>query len=73
MIGPDHLPPQIGDASACVNGGSLQLETSLDDVKRNRLMDALTRSDGNRSKAARLLGISRTSVWKQINKYGIKM
>jgi len=71
MIGPDHLPPQIGDAPACVNGGTPQLETSLDDVKRNRLIDALTRSGGNRSEAARLLGLSRTSVWKQIKKYNI--
>jgi transcriptional regulator of acetoin/glycerol metabolism len=36
-------------------------------------MDALTRANGNRSQAARLLGISRTSVWKQIKKYGIQM
>jgi transcriptional regulator of acetoin/glycerol metabolism len=40
-------------------------------MKRARLVDALRQSGGNRSKAARLLGISRTSVWKQINKYDI--
>ena len=73
MLAPEHLPPQIGEASSCVDTGTSTLETSLDDVKRARLIDALTRSNGNRSKAARLLGISRTSVWKQINKYDIKV
>ena len=29
------------------------------------------RSGGNQSEAARLLGISRTSVWKQIKKYNL--
>jgi len=72
MIGPDHLPPQIGDAPTCTNGGASPLETSLEDVKRARLVDALNRAGGNRSEAARLLGISRTSVWKQINKYGLQ-
>jgi transcriptional regulator of acetoin/glycerol metabolism len=57
----------------CIDGGSPPLETRLDDVKRNRLIDALTRSGGNRSKAARLLGISRTSAWQKINRYTIKL
>jgi PAS domain S-box-containing protein len=73
MIAPDHLPPQIGNAPACGDGGPASLQTSLDDVKRARLVDALTRSAGNRSEAARLLGISRTSVWKQIKKYDLQL
>jgi two-component system, NtrC family, response regulator HydG len=72
MIGPDHLPPQIGDAPTGTNAGASPLETSLEEVKRARLVDALKRAGGNRSEAARLLGISRTSVWKQINKYGLQ-
>jgi two-component system response regulator HydG len=73
MIGPDHLPPQIGNTSPKGGEVSCALETNLDDVKRSRLIDALTRANGNRSQAARLLGISRTSVWKQIKKYGIEL
>jgi transcriptional regulator of acetoin/glycerol metabolism len=73
MIGPDHLPPQIGNADPKGGGVSCTLETNLDDVKRSRLINALTRANGNRSQAARLLGISRTSVWKQIKKYGIEL
>ena len=73
MIDPDHLPPQITDASPVCSDPAPGLAESLDDLKRRRLVDALARSDGNQSAAARLLGISRTSVWKQIKKYGIKV
>ncbi|MGD2030758.1 MAG: helix-turn-helix domain-containing protein, partial [Desulfobacterales bacterium] len=34
--------------------------------------DALRQSGGNQSEAARILGISRTSVWSQMKKYGIR-
>ena len=74
MIGPDHLPPQIGngDTTCAPETSPFPLEESLDDVKRRRLMAALNRSGGNQSEAPRLLGLSRTSVWKQIKKYKIK-
>ena len=71
MIGPDHLPPQIADADPVCSEAALSLDNSLDDVKRRRLVDALRRTNGNQSKTARQLGISRTSVWNQIRKYKI--
>lgn len=73
MIGCDHLPPHIVEAGNACGPAPMLLEQSLDEVKRRRLEDALTRSDGNQSAAARLLGISRTSVWKQIKKYNIRI
>ena len=39
--------------------------------KRSELIRALRQTGGNRSEAARILGISRVTVWKQINKFGI--
>ncbi len=73
MIAPGHLPPQIVlDAAVCSDARPAAIEgQSLDEIKRRRLIDALAQSGGNRSEAARLLGISRTSVWKQIKKYRI--
>jgi len=44
----------------------------MDEIKKRRLIDALNQSGGNQSEAARILGISRTSVWSQIKKYSIK-
>jgi PAS domain S-box-containing protein len=75
MIETDHLPPFVLAAAEPAPGdvpASLEHE-SLDDVKRRRLIDALKRANGNKSKAARLLGISRTSVWNQIKRYEIKI
>jgi two-component system, NtrC family, response regulator HydG len=71
MIGPDHLPPQIANGAPVCGETAVSLDESLDDVKRRRLMDALKRTHGNQSETARLLGISRTSVWNQIKKYNI--
>jgi PAS domain S-box-containing protein len=44
---------------------------SIDDIKRERLRKALQEAGGNRSEAARILGISRTSVWGQMKRYGL--
>jgi transcriptional regulator of acetoin/glycerol metabolism len=41
------------------------------DMKKRRLMKALKKTGGNRSEAARILGVSRVTVWKQMKKFGI--
>ncbi|RMH07275.1 MAG: diguanylate cyclase, partial [Nitrospirae bacterium] len=37
--------------------------------ERQRILDALTQANGNRTYAAQLLGISRVSLWKKMRKY----
>lgn len=51
-----HLPPPRAEAVASAAAGNL--ESYLGDVERKLIMDALERSGGNRTAAARLLGIS---------------
>jgi len=34
-------------------------------------MNALEQSDGNQTRAAQILGVSRITVWKRIKKHGI--
>ena len=41
----------------------------LDDVERRLVAEALTKSEGNKSKAARLLGLSRAQLYSRIEKY----
>lgn len=72
MIAPHHLPEKIlqyTDTPAQPAGKSVQ---GLDEIKKRRLIDALQCSKGNQTKAALILGISRTSVWKQMKRYKIK-
>ena len=70
MIQPSHLPPNIlGKQKGRKTTGAIP--GSDDHVKRNELIEALTKAEGNQSEAARLLGISRVTVWNRIKKYGI--
>lgn len=46
-------------------------EKRLDDVERSSIESALGKSGGNVSRAASLLGISRQSLYRRMEKYGI--
>lgn len=48
------------------------LRRSRQEFERNVVKDALTAAGGNRAKAARMLGISRTVLYKKLEKYGLK-
>ena len=39
------------------------------EMEKNKIIDALTKAAGNRSKAADLLGWGRTTLWRKIKKY----
>lgn len=72
MIRPDHLPSHILQTekrSFAPVGVSAQ---TLEETKKQSLMNALRQSRGNQSETARLLGISRTSVWKQMKRFGLR-
>jgi DNA-binding NtrC family response regulator len=62
VIQPDDLPPEIVEPAAFV--GSIPGD-SLSDEKA-RFLDALNRSRGNRALAARLLGISRATLYRRL-------
>jgi DNA-binding NtrC family response regulator len=42
-------------------------------VERQAIREALDRSEGSPSKAARLLGISRASLYTKLKEYGMKV
>jgi transcriptional regulator of acetoin/glycerol metabolism len=42
-----------------------------DVLEERRILEALGRSKGNRSKAARALGMSRVTLWKRLQKLGL--
>jgi len=68
-IGVQHLPQRIvgGDRArelACK-------EDSACNEDRDELIEILRRTEGNQSKAAEILGVSRVTIWKRMKKYGI--
>jgi PAS domain S-box-containing protein len=67
-IEPQHLPPHLLKSKPTSPAGA-EPAVSLDELKKQRLMDALRETGGNQSEAARRLGISRTSVWNQVKRF----
>ena len=69
---PQHLPTELIKVRSAGETELISSE-SLEKIKKQRLMDALRKSGGNQSEAARILGISRTSVWNQVKKFNIRI
>jgi transcriptional regulator with GAF, ATPase, and Fis domain len=51
------------------NGQSLDLRTALENLERDLIDRALTRAGGNRTEAAALLGLNRTTLVEKLRKY----
>jgi DNA-binding NtrC family response regulator len=45
---------------------------SLQDLTRNALMSAISHARGNRKRAARILGVSRTTLYRMLARYGLE-
>ncbi len=71
MIAPRDLPADLFSPQPAVCLPGEVSGRSLDEIKKERLRKALEEAGGNRSEAARILGISRTSVWSQMKRYGL--
>ncbi len=65
----------ISDSQISVGTGadptSPQTTVIIGQDERQSLIDALTRTQGNQTRAAELLGVSRITVWKRMKKYKI--
>ena len=78
-IGIEHLPEKI------INFNSLELENKplrmveqdsmvkIGLSEKEKLFNALQQADGNQTRAAKILGVSRITVWKRIKKHGIQL
>ena len=68
-IGLNHLPPKI------IHGTDAASQACAPDPVcaegREELLEVLRKTGGNQSEAARMLGVSRVTVWKRMKKYGI--
>lgn len=56
-----------------MSGGLLSLHEAISAFKRRLILHALSRHDGNRSRAAAALGIERTSLLRLIRELGIDL
>ena len=65
-IEPPHLPPDLTRSSV-----SVPPVAPTDDHHKQALIQALAQANGNKSLAAKMLGVSRVTVWNRIHRYGL--
>ena len=73
-IGPEMLPQELRPNHAISPAGGITLPAnglSLEALERELISQALERSHGNRSRAARLLGLSRDTLLYRLKKYAL--
>ena len=72
IIQPHHLPPNIlwGQKG---QGSPTSVPVNRDEIKKRQLLDALKKAGGNQSEAARILGVSRVTVWNRMKKFNINL
>ena len=72
VILPEHLPPHIFETRQPVAGDTQRPpELSLEAAEREQILRALQASGGKRIEAARLLGLSRRTLYRKLDRYGI--
>lgn len=71
-VGTDFLPMEILNSSED-NSNTMRdaLNRQVAGAEKEMILEALERAGGNRTKAAKLLGISRASLYNKLNQYGI--
>ncbi|OGP80378.1 MAG: hypothetical protein A2Z13_06500 [Deltaproteobacteria bacterium RBG_16_64_85] len=68
-IGKDDMPPAVMMGQQAPR--NLLLSHVAADAERNHIISVLRATQGGKTKAAEILGISRKTLWEKINAYGI--
>jgi DNA-binding NtrC family response regulator len=73
-IGIDDLPPQLAACgeSAAVLGAALAKQLTLRDLEREYIGKVLQTTQGNKTEAARILGVDRTTLYRKLEDYRLK-
>ncbi|MHB1043626.1 MAG: sigma-54-dependent transcriptional regulator [Eubacteriales bacterium] len=75
-IKPDHLPKELHSQQKEIVEGGLLLNfpeegISLEEVEKELILKAIEKSGGNQTRAAQLLGITRSALLYRVQKHGI--
>jgi DNA-binding NtrC family response regulator len=72
VVEPQHLMADLGDAAAVAVRSNRQAWQSLEDHEKQYILEVLDEVEGNKSAAAKILGIDRVSLWRKIKRYGLE-
>ena len=74
---PEHLPPMmrraVGKTEISNAEKNQELAGIMEDAEKQAIYKALEAAGGNRSKAAKILGIHRSGFYQKLTKYQIKL
>lgn len=73
LIQPEHLIPHITAASERTPDPTPSPVDTAKEPNKQELINTLQKTRGNQSETARLLGVSRVTVWNRMKKYGISL
>ena len=70
LILPHDLPPQLQTESPTPPTGGV-LVGNMEEIQRRAILEALKKTNGNKTQAAALLGISRRNFIYKLRDYGL--
>ena len=71
VIEPRHLTPDLGEVGTVAVRDNRQIWPALDEHEKQYILEVLDEVEGNKSVAAKILGIDRVSLWRKIKRYGL--
>jgi PAS domain S-box-containing protein len=71
VIGPESLPDSFRSPAHGNTGG--QLELAVSSVEAQTILEALERSGYNRTRAARELGVHKSTLYRKMHRFGIEL
>lgn len=69
----DDLPGSIRESSGGLNYDSDSLEEAVQTFEKHHILSVLKRTDGNKSEAARLLGIDPSTLYRKMERFKIEL
>ncbi len=69
---PEHLPPHIADTATDNCPCPEQPTTEIEPDEKQALINALKQAGGNKSKAAKILGVNRGTIHNRMRKYSVQ-
>ena len=72
VVEPQHLVADLGHTNAVVVRGNRNDWPTLNEHEKQYILEVLDEVEGNKSSAAKILGIDRVSLWRKIKRYGLE-
>ena len=73
VITQDDLPSDLRTPLQLANGSAMLLSEAMATAEKQFIVNALTHSGGNRTRAAGILGISRKNLWEKMKQHRIEI